>query len=94
MRFSQVALLLAAASTSVLAAPVTEKRWFPGSWWQASANADSLSDFIKRHPWPGMGPLPSLFQIASTCDMTKAELPQGTWNAVDAHLRNHGILVC
>jgi len=75
MRFSQVALLLA-ASSSVLAAPVVEKRWFPGSWWQESAQSGSLADFIKRHPWPGMGPLPSLMQIASTCDMSKAQLPQ------------------
>jgi hypothetical protein len=77
MRVSQITLAVVALSTSAAAAPI-EKRWFPATWWQATASADSMLDFIKRHPWPGVDRVNiNLDSLVNRCDVTKASLPSG-----------------
>jgi hypothetical protein len=78
MRVSQIALAVVALSTSAAAAPIHHKRWFPDSWWQATAAADSMVDFIKRHPWPGVSRVINLDSLVNKCDTAKASLPAGS----------------
>jgi hypothetical protein len=77
MRVSQITLAVVALSTSAAAAPI-EKRWFPASWWQATAAADSMVDFIKRHPWPGVNRIINLNSLVNTCDVSQVSLPAGS----------------